>query len=148
MEEASKVLTPLQHRFAMNYAKHGNGSKAAKEAGAKGKDNKSFASIANRLLNEPGVREVIADMQKELVISAGIDGNEIITQLRMTAMEARQDGKFDAAFKCYAKLGDYIGLENPENQKSNGSALIDIFTQHSEGEESIDNEIREQIFIK
>lgn len=145
-DKTAKDLTPLQHRFALAYAKHGVAAKAAREAGAQGKDAKSFASIGNRLLNEEGVREVIADMQKELIVSAGLDENEVVTQLRQTALEARVAGKYDAAVKAYEKLGNYLGMFGSEGgQKKTPVKVIDVFTQNSEGDTGLDEEIRKYL---
>lgn len=114
-EETGKPvkLSPLQHKFAVLYAKSGNAAQAAKKAGCTGKDD-SLNRKGHQLLNQKGVRQAVAAFQKGMVMSAGLDEFEVINQVRDIVNKASTDKKYSDALKGLKMLGDYMDMWNAD----------------------------------
>lgn len=109
LESLSVALTPLQHRFVVEYVKDGNGADSARRAGCKGKES-SFKKLAFQMLRNESVQKAIKEMQGKIIEQAVIEGQDIVRFFLDTAIEAREAKKFDAAVRAYEKIAEMKGL--------------------------------------
>jgi phage terminase small subunit len=113
LKELQTPLTPLQHRFVIEYLKDGNASRACKEAGYKGK---SYRMMGYANLQNPNIAKAIKEAQGIAIQRASLDRDNMIDYFLKTAEEARDSGKFDAAVRAYEKISEIIGILNVKKE--------------------------------
>jgi hypothetical protein len=102
-------LTPLEHRFVIEYLKDGNSAGAAERAGCKGTE-KTFKRLGYQMLQRKDVQQALRHAEGKLIERALLTQDTLINQIQDTIMEARHSGKYDAAFKGYGQLGEILGV--------------------------------------
>jgi phage terminase small subunit len=75
-ELASRALNPRQRAFAEHYAKHGNGSKAYRDAGYESGNAEAVKACASRLLAQANVRAYIGELLDDLASPRIADAQE------------------------------------------------------------------------
>ncbi len=112
-----RLITPLERRFIVELTKDGNKAAAAERAGCKGSPS-TFKKLGMTMFKKQAVREAYEELLGKQLERAVLTRETFINEIQDTIQEARADGKFDAAFKGYAQLGEIMGLlGNGKNKK-------------------------------
>lgn len=131
-------LTPKQEKFCLQYAQHGNGTQAAREAGYKGSD-KTLAAVAIENLGKPRIQEflrgITSEKQKKSIADA-TERQEFLTsvmrgQVRATFVtrEGLMTGHpdFPARLKAAELLSKLQGdFRDPEGGSKAPSVVINM----------------------
>jgi lipid II:glycine glycyltransferase (peptidoglycan interpeptide bridge formation enzyme) len=112
---AGVLGNPQWEAFAVAYAKNGNATKSALEAGfAAGKNNMSAAVRGSQLLKREEVRtridEIKQQLTKKALASAGVDRAWILQKLKENAEQALESRDRSAANRALELLGKEHGL--------------------------------------
>jgi len=100
------VLTQRQKNFVERYREHGNGTRAAREAGYAG-DNDDLSATASRLLRNPKVAWYLAFLGRNDVLQPG----DVISRLRDLSVTADHAG---AQVRATELAGKSIGMFREE----------------------------------
>jgi hypothetical protein len=112
----SGVLTqPKWEAFCVAYAEHGNGTKAAIEAGYSSGANGSGAAVrASTLLKKPEIKKRIDELRQRLkkktFASVGVDRAWVLEKLKENAEQALESRDRAAANRALELLGREAGL--------------------------------------
>jgi hypothetical protein len=106
---------PKWEAFAVAYAQHGNGTKAALEAGfTPGRNNNQAAQRAVFLLKKPEVAKRIEQIRQTLKrkasASAGVDRAWVLDRLKGNAEEALERGDRAAANRALELIGKELNM--------------------------------------
>lgn len=99
----SKKLTIKQEKFVQNYIEHGNGTKAAIDAGYS--DN-SAKAIASENLTKPYVAEQVHKYQSEAAAKVGLDQEYVLKHLKDWVEECDKT----ASIKALDMIGRHLQM--------------------------------------
>jgi hypothetical protein len=99
-------LTAKQIRFAREYAQHGNGTQAARDAGYK--QGKAIRVQAHENLTKPNVAQAVKEEVAR--ISLKITPDRVQARLDEISHEAQASGQFGPAVRAEELLGKSIGM--------------------------------------
>jgi len=102
-------LSIKQERFVKEYARSGNGTKAAKAAGYSAKSTKSLSVQASRdLLGNPNVAKAVEGELARIALKVSPD--RVQRRLDEISHEAQADGQYGPAVRAEELLGKSIGM--------------------------------------
>jgi phage terminase small subunit len=109
-EPEKTILKPKHQKFAIEYLKHGNITKAAINVGY---SEKTAYSIGSELLKKPEIQNFIKEFQTNLLKNANIDLQTIVLQIKSIADKTKNDNTKLRAFDMIMKhLGGYITVND------------------------------------
>ncbi len=116
---SAKKLTPKQIAFVERYNVHGNGVRAAKEAGYKGNDN-TLNQVARDNLQKPIIAEKIKKVQEKKTTANNIDAQWVIDKYVECIGSFTTESGLNGALNGLAKV---LGLQT-QNHNLNGSVNV------------------------
>lgn len=104
-EVLDRPLTPRQNRFCELYAAHGNGTKAAKEAGY---SHASAGAQASTLLTNQKIKDRVEELRVDYARAAGINAVTIRQMLLENLRLAVEKGQMGPATRCLELIGKTV----------------------------------------
>lgn len=133
-------FTAIERNFIISYVKNGDVILAMRESGSKSQNEKTLRAAGYRMLQKNEIARAIKLMEREVIVSAGLDANDIIIQMKLLAAEAIRNKKYDVPFKIYEKFGDRLGMWESDDGKK-GLKEIGIFQEGQTIEETLANQL-------
>lgn len=109
------LSNPRYERFAICYAAHGNGTRAALEAGfAAGQRNQSAAVRAVDLMKREEIRQRVAELnavaERKTTAAVAVDRAWVLNELILNAQSAREANDRSAANRALELVGKEMGM--------------------------------------
>jgi len=137
-----KKLTEKQRLFIERYNVHGNGVRAAKEAGYKGTDN-TLNQVARDNLQKPTIAAEIRKHQKATSERNAIDADWVNNRLASVAESSSSDAAVVSALNVLSKN---LGIQNHEkkiNMNTNvNTSVVDAIADFKKKKEDEENKIQ------
>ena len=99
-------LTEKQKKFASEYYKEPNATKAAKRAGY---SNKTAYSIGHENLRKPEIKKEIEKIRQEISSKSNITATDIINEVRLIHAISINKGDLKTSLKALELLGKHLG---------------------------------------
>jgi len=109
-----KSLTLKQQRFVSAYVQHGNGTRAAKEAGY---SEDAAAETAHANLRKAHILEAVEKANERAARAAGLDENWVLDRLIRNAEAAADAEQYAPSTKAAELLAKYLNLNGIAGDK-------------------------------
>jgi phage terminase small subunit len=108
------MLNAKQERFVQAFALHGNGSKAAREAGY---SPKTAAQISSENLKKPEIVEALSAFRKELATELNVTKQKVLQELQTAISIAQAQGNASGMIAGWREIARICGYYTPEVKK-------------------------------
>jgi phage terminase small subunit len=129
------MLNAKQERFVQAFALHGNGSKAAREAGY---SPKTAAQISSENLKKPEIVEALSAFRKGIEAELQINKQKVLEEIQRAISIAQAQGDASAMIAGWREIGRLCGYYAPEVKKIDldisGKRVIDRLELLSDAE--------------
>ena len=105
--DENRRLTLLQERFCQEYIVDGNATRSAIAAGY---SESSACEIGSQTLRLIHVSKRIAQLESERLLRTKISADYVLSSIKETAEEAKEDKEYSAALRGFEKLGAHLQL--------------------------------------
>ena len=107
------MLNTKQERFVQAFALHGNGSKAAREAGY---SPKTAAQISSENLKKPEILEALSGYQKVLATELNVTRQKVLQELQTAISIAQAQGDASAMIAGWREIARICGYYEKERE--------------------------------